>query len=258
MNSTGKKALDKRGRWSQVIRSLCVLLMVYPALRWLTFEPYVIPSESMVPTLLVQDYILAEKWSFGLRIPFTQKWLIGPKLPRRGEVIIFTSKTGPHFTFIKRVIGHPGDTIEIQGKQILVNGKPLNLEPIETKAHKRNSGKSSGEIFSESLYDFSSEGEASNRKNYNNETSYQVRWENYDRSPDPDESYVVKSGELFVMGDNRDNSSDSRVWGGLPIKNLLGRARFIWLSCDDNSGTTGGLLCPSSGLRKGRIFKKIQ
>lgn len=211
--------------------SFLILIMAYPTLRWMTYEPYVIPSESMMPSLLVQDYILAEKWSFGLRIPFTRNWLVGPFWPERGDVVIFTSKEQTDVVFVKRVVGLPGDEILLQKSgQVVVNGEPLS--------------------FRWSHYD------KSEQTNLYYEGAHKVQYEV--KPPyESDQTFRVGPDEVFVMGDNRDNSSDSRYWGGLPLSHLLGKVRWIWLSCANSGEGPGNMLCPSSQLRWDRIFTKV-
>ena len=191
-------------------RSFFPVLFVVFVLRSFIAEPFQIPSSSMVPTLQVGDYILVNKYTYGIRLPVVRTKVVDLNEPERGDVMVFFP---PHMNdtyYIKRVIGLPGDTVSYRNKQLAVNGEPV---PIEWLASVPD-GRSRFEVGLESLAD-------SNHLT-------QV-----DRARPPrDFSVMVKPGHYFMMGDNRDNSSDSRIWGQVPEKDIVGKAFAIWMHWD--------------------------
>jgi signal peptidase I len=183
-----------------------VLLIVF-VLRSFLVEPFQIPSTSMVPTLQVGDYILVNKFTFGIRLPVIRTKVVDMAEPQRGDVMVFFP---PHLNdtyYIKRVIGLPGDRIRYIDKKLYVNGEPLlqnllaQLPPARPR-HQINS-EISGDVEHEIQLDL--------------------------RRRNDDFAVTVKPGHYFMMGDNRDNSSDSRVWGQVPEKDIVGRAFAIWM-----------------------------
>ncbi len=177
------------------IKSIVIALIIAFFIRTFIVQAYKIPSGSMIPTLLVGDYILVNKLAYGIRNPFKNGYLIRWSMPKRKDVIVFTYPVNPKLDFIKRVIGLPGDTIQIINKKVYVNGKPLN------------------EPYARFVDPFV-----------------------YPKSPNnPRDNFgpvKVPPGELFVMGDNRDESYDSRFWGFVPIKDVKGKALIIYFSWD--------------------------
>jgi signal peptidase I len=214
------------------------------AFRWLLFEPYVIPSGSMIPSLLIYDHILVSKLAYGVRLPFSQKYIYGPLQPERGDVVIFQS-VEEDIVMIKRVIGLPGDTIEISDEGTLtiqgrvVERKSITPEELEKLYPVKLDCLDCDEFYQEYL-----SGKAH---------PIQLSQGGY-RS---EGKYTVPEGHLFVLGDNRDRSRDSRYWGMLPVSNLLGKARWVWLSCSKAASKTP-VLCHPAHIRWQRIFSKIQ
>lgn len=191
-----------------------VILIVF-VLRSFVVEPFRIPSGSMLPSLVVGDFILVNKYAYGLRLPVVNTKVIGIGEPRRGDVAVFRYPRDESVNYIKRIIGLPGDRIVYQGKRIYINGKMMP-QASATSYTVRQDGK------------------------VQYETARVI--ENLDGvdhavllSPGGDQStneYTVPPGHYFVMGDNRDHSNDSRFWGFVPEENLVGRAFFIWFSWD--------------------------
>ena len=202
---------DLRGRWSDVVKTLVLVVGCYLVLRWITVEPYVIPSGSMKPTLLVQDYVLVNKWAFGLRLPFSKTWWVGPSIPNRGDVVVFRSKEDDSHIMVKRVIGLPGEKISMaENGRISINDQPLKVETSEVREEQWRYDAFQGV-----------------------RGPYEVRYE-MESGEEEAREFLVPDGSVFLMGDNRDHSFDSRFWGALPMENLLGRASVIWMSCEDN------------------------
>lgn len=205
------------------------------AFRWLLFEPFVIPSGSMIPTLLIHDHILVSKSAYGVRIPFTKTWLADFGPPKRGDIVVFKSVEGSYF-MIKRVIGLPGDRIEMREDGMpLVNGQAFSVKPLSVTSdpvsqapyYQANENDLGGPMTS---FDFLEEktGEHTHRILLSKDMlrgGYK-----YAAAGEP---FTVPEGAYFAMGDNRDNSRDSRYWGPLPKENLMGKALFIWLSCEE-------------------------
>ena len=191
-------------------RSFFPVLLVVFVLRSFLVEPFQIPSSSMVPTLEVGDYILVNKYTYGIRLPVVRTKVLALNEPERGDVMVFFP---PHMNdtyFIKRVVGLPGDTISYRNKRLFVNGKALDEENIAVMPE----GTSRYQVGLESL------GTANNL--------FQVD----ETRPARDFSVQVKPGHYFMMGDNRDNSSDSRIWGQVPEKDIVGKAFAVWMHWD--------------------------
>jgi len=186
-----------------------VVLIVF-LLRGFIAEPFRIPSGSMLPTLEVGDFILVSKFNYGIRIPVINKKVIDFAIPERGDVIVFRYPENPSIDYIKRVIGVPGDEIGYYNKVLHINGKRAGQQP-------------KGD-YAASFHNFKKMSE----KLPSPEVNHNILVSNMQAPSDfiltvPDNSY-------FVMGDNRDNSRDSRVWGFVPDENLVGRAFFVWMS----------------------------
>ena len=177
-------------------------------LRSFLVEPFRIPSGSMIPTLRVGDFILVNRFAYGLRCPIGDCKLLALGEPKRGDVVVFRYPVDPKMDFIKRVIGLPGDTVRYTGKQLSINGEPMSQQLI---------GRFGDRMDVESVESLGS-------------ISHHVL-SNADR-PAADFEFTVPEGQYFMMGDNRDGSSDSRFWGTVPEAYLKGRAFFVWMSWD--------------------------
>ncbi len=191
-------------------RSFFPVLLVVFVLRSFLVEPFQIPSSSMVPTLQVGDYILVNKYTYGIRLPVIRTKVMALNEPRRGDVMVFFP---PHMNdtyFIKRVVGLPGDTVTYRDKQLSVNGEPVSRDPLGVVPV----GNSRYALGMETL----------------GESNHLMQVD--DMRPSQDFSVTVKPGHYFMMGDNRDNSSDSRIWGQVPEKDIVGKAFAVWMHWD--------------------------
>jgi signal peptidase I len=208
-----------------------VILLVF-ALRSFLVEPFKIPSGSMMPTLLAGDYILVNKFTYGLRVPILNNTFFEMNQPKRGDVFVFHYPPEPTIDYIKRVVGLPGDKIQYQDKRLIINGKVLNLKFEENYEYEMQganiiSARRSTEQLGEVAHDIL----VHDIPNQYNSDSLGAKLLN-------GETITVPEGNYFAMGDNRDNSADSRVWGFVPEHNLVGKAFFIWFNFD-NFGRIG-------------------
>lgn len=197
-------------------RSFFPVLLVVFFVRSFLYEPYRIPSGSLEPTLLVGDFILVNKFDYGIRLPLTHKLIFSNQEPQRGEIIVFRSPPKPSVNLIKRVIGVPGDHISYVNKTLYVNGKeaPQQFEQY-TMDH---------QLDSESW-----------KVTQKQENLLGVKHDIYlisGKENDDFKDVVVPKGMYFVMGDNRDDSVDSRYWGFMPEENIIGKANRVWMSWD--------------------------
>ena len=196
-------------------RSFFPIVLIVLLLRSFLAEPFRIPSGSMMPTLLVGDFILVNKFTYGIRLPVINKKVIELNEPKRGDIVVFRYPKQPSVDYIKRIIGLPGDKVAYYNKKLHINGTPINQVSLG-----RYQGVGQGEDMTGAehlLEDLSGV-----------EHSILTR----DGVTSAEGVYVVPEGNYFVMGDNRDNSNDGRYWGFVPEENLVGKAFFIWMNWD--------------------------
>jgi len=177
-------------------------------LRGFVVEPFKIPSGSMIPTLEIGDFILVNKFSYGLRLPVLNNKVVDLGIPERGDVVVFRYPEDPQIDYIKRVIGLPGDEIAYHNKQLYLNGELVSNKEVS----RSTIGFTEYTRYAENL------------------TGYEHEMQISSNPPHFDLVTTVPEGHYFVMGDNRDNSNDSRVWGFVPDANLKGRAFAIWMN----------------------------
>ena len=211
-------------------KSFFPVILAVLLLRSFLVEPFRIPSGSMMPTLLVGDFILVNKFSYGIRLPVLDNKIIEIGAPQRGDVVVFRYPKDPTVDYIKRVVGLPGDRIGYFNKVVYINGEAIGQVPAGVYV-----GKGSGISMSG----------ASKRSEQLDGVRHDILV--MSRTPGLEGEFVVPDGEYFVMGDNRDNSNDSRFWGAVPEANLVGKAFRIWMNWDSANG----------GVDFGRIGTKI-
>ena len=241
---------SKKNGFTDFFGSLFGVLALVTILRSFVFEPFQIPSGSMEPTLRVGDFLVVNKFNYGIKDPIWQKTLIENGHPERGDIIVFKAPKQPHVDYIKRVIGIGGDTVkyDMATQSLTVTSKDGTVNVFKYENAKPNA-------------DFFYHGEMQVEKTEIGSVTHQIL-----NNPSPfnyapylfkqegqiDGEWVVPDGHYFVMGDNRDNSEDSRFWGFVPEQNIVGKATFLWLSLDKKPNEF------PKGLRFERMFTSIQ
>ncbi|HEX7638673.1 MAG TPA: signal peptidase I [Burkholderiaceae bacterium] len=233
---------EARGRilaqpwWLDWTAGLFPVIAVVFVLRSFLFEPFKIPSGSMIPTLQIGDLILVNKFHYGIRLPVINKKIIPNHDPQRGDVMVFHYPMNPSVDYIKRVIGLPGDEISYLNKQLRINGQLIQEKP--EKDYFVEGGDRPGayeQAFEENLFGVKHQILLrSDRPAYIQPfTSFEFK-DNCTYSAD---GVVCKvpPGHYFMMGDHRDDSEDSRYWGFVPDENIVGRAFFVWMNFGDLS-----------------------
>lgn len=248
---------DKQPGWVETTASVFPVLFVVFVVRSFIYEPFQIPSGSMMPTLLIGDFILVEKYAYGIKDPITQTTLIETGHPKRGDIAVFKYPKDPSMDYIKRVIGLPGDrvtydplskTVSVQQASTAV---PVTYSDVEEsdfiQTFSGYSGNELGNGFFQKPKGETMQGGV--RLAGRNETLGDVTHRilliaqapsqpgsYYQQAGQPQSTWVVPEGMYFMMGDNRDNSADSRYWGFVPERNLVGKATAIWMSFDKQEG----------------------
>ncbi len=208
---------------AEYARSLFPIFFIVLLLRSFLFEPFRIPSKSMMPTLLVGDFILVNKYTYGLRLPVLHTKIMDINTPQRGDVVVFRYPRRPEINYIKRLIGVPGDHIVYKNKHVYVNGKLEKQQLIGKYPIWCSDDRSFLEGRSCSHLTENLEGK---------QHDILIREE----APVLYHEFIIPEGQYFMMGDNRDNSNDSRFWGTVPEENLVGRAVLVWMSWDWGHG----------------------
>ena len=231
-----KRAPEAQGPWwVEYPKSFFPVILVVFCLRSFLVEPFKIPSGSMIPTLLVGDFILVNKYTYGIRLPVANVKIMDVQEPKRGEVMVFRYPENPSMDYIKRIIGIPGDTVTYRNKRLTVNNVPVKMQPDGEYAYVE-SGLSYiySDRFTESLGEHT----------YNiliNPNVPDMHLPSVHPFPLRDNcaynedgfTCTVPAGNYFTMGDNRDSSSDSRYWGFVPERNIVGKAFMIWWNFND-------------------------
>ena len=214
--------------WLDWTAGLFPVIIIVFLLRSFLFEPFKIPSGSMIPTLLVNDLILVNKFHYGVRLPVINRKILDNHSPERGDVMVFRYPPKPSLDYIKRVVGLPGDEVAYLNKQLTINGKPLpkvalpDFFDVDSMRYAKQFEETNGERKYRLLND-------------DDRPSFIAGADNFpyrDNCRYSTEGVVCKvpEGHYFMMGDNRDNSLDSRYWGFVPEQNIVGKAFFVWMN----------------------------
>lgn len=203
------ESLSKEPILVEYAKSFFPVFFIVLILRSFLVEPFTIPSASMVPTLKIGDYILVNKFAYGLRLPVIGTKVVALDDPKRGDIMVFKFPENPKVNYIKRVIGLPGDRIRYENKMLLINGQVVPHELVAKLPP------SAPRTF---VYEEDLDGVRHQIQHMLERPSLRAK------------DWIVPEGHYFVMGDNRDNSNDSRGWGTVPDKNVVGKAFAIWMN----------------------------
>lgn len=204
---------DKLPWYVDFSRSFFPVIIAVLILRSFLVEPFRIPSGSMEPTLQDGDFILVNKFAYGLRLPVINTKLLELGSPEHGDVVVFRYPKDPATAYIKRIVGLPGDELSYKNKRVFINDEAV---PVKLLPNGGPGSKPGYDLLEEILGD----------------NDHHILVKRGFGNPPPNNRVTVPAGHYFVMGDNRDNSHDSRYWGFVPEENLIGNAFFIWMNLD--------------------------
>lgn len=209
-----KKAEKKMPIAIDYARSFFPIFLIVLVIRSFIIQPYRVPTGSLEPTILPNDFVAVSQFAYGLRLPLTNKKILSIGEPKKGDIAVFRYPLDPHIDYIKRVIGTPGDHIIYKNRTLYINGKKLDQKFLRNSA------------------DFEPPNTyipASVKQETINHVTHKILvWKKNGNMTEFD--LIVPKGQYFMMGDNRDNSGDSRYWGFVPEKDLVGKAFIIWFS----------------------------
>jgi signal peptidase I len=220
--------LLKQPAWIEYSGSFFPVIALVFFLRSFLYEPFKIPSSSMVPTLQVGDLILVNKFTYGIRLPIINKKIVDVNQPQRGDVMVFKYPKDTSVDYIKRVVGVPGDKIVYKNKRLTVNGEEISYKPLpdyldeENLTYYKQWQENLTGVEHKILTDERSPSFVPNPDAFQHRDLCTYNAEGF--------ACMVPQGEYFMMGDNRDNSLDSRYWGFVPDQNIVGKAFFVWMN----------------------------
>ncbi|MHA6888376.1 signal peptidase I [Ralstonia pseudosolanacearum] len=225
--------------WLEYTASFFPVIAAVFLLRSFVVEPFKIPSGSMIPTLQIGDFILVNKYTYGVRLPIVNKKLVELNQPQRGDVMVFRYPKDESMDYIKRVIGVPGDVVRYDNKRLTINGQPATYAPQQDYMYVEDTGDAQHPRITYSKQYQETLGSVAH--NILNDTDRPAYVSGPDDFPFRENctynqtgfTCKVPAGHYFMMGDNRDNSADSRYWGFVPDKNIVGKAFFIWMNLGD-------------------------
>ncbi len=226
--SDAKTRLIMQPWWLDWTAGLFPVIIIVFLLRSFLFEPFKIPSGSMIPTLVINDLILVNKFHYGVRLPVINLKILDNNSPQRGDVMVFRYPPKPSLDYIKRVVGIPGDEVAYLNKKLTINGKPLVKTALsdyfdeDTLRYSKQFSEVSGERKYKLLNDDDRPAFVAGADDFPFRSNCRYSTEGV--------VCKVPEGQYFMMGDNRDNSLDSRFWGFVPEKNIVGKAFFVWMN----------------------------
>lgn len=230
----GRADGDSEPWWIEYPKSFFPIILIVFTLRSFIIEPFKIPSGSMIPTLLIGDFILVNKYTYGIRLPVINQKVWDMNDPKRGDVLVFRYPEDPSIDYIKRIVGVPGDVITYHNKQLMINGEVIRMEYEGDYKYVESGGYIYADRYSEYLNEESHAiliNQDVKGIQFTSVREFEFR-ENckYQRTGFTCE---VPPGNYFTLGDNRDSSSDSRYWGFVPEENIVGKAFMIWWNFSD-------------------------
>ncbi len=202
--------------WRDYLENILIAVFLALVVRTFVISGYKVPTSSMAPTLLPGDFIFAFRLPFGLKVPLTDK-KIAINSPQRGEVVVFSYLDQPKVSYVKRVVGLPGDRVQIQDGQLLINEQKLSYRDVQDGLLPSS--------LNPELFKLVEERDSDQVRHLVVAKETQKKSKSYQFGP-----FVVPPNEIFLLGDNRDSSDDSRYWGTVPIERVDGRVVWIWLS----------------------------
>lgn len=240
-DNNGRAALQaslmRQPTWIEYSGSFFPVIALVFCLRSFLYEPFKIPSTSMVPTLQVGDLILVNKYTYGIRLPILNKKVIEINDPQRGDVMVFKYPENMTLDYIKRVVGVPGDTVTYRNKRLIVNGEQVSYKALpdyldeETLSYSKLLTENLNGVAHQILNNPRAPSYVSNPHDFPNRDLCTYDAEGF--------TCKVPAGQYFMMGDNRDNSLDSRYWGFVPDRNIVGKAFFVWLNLNNFPNNLG-------------------
>jgi len=226
INSSNEVPPTNSSKVKRELTTIVLIILVILIFRSSFFEPFKIPSGSMIPTLLVGDFILVNKFSYGFKVPFSD-WYTDPiyltksTRPNRGDIIVFKYPVDESLNYIKRVVAIPGDRLKVVDKIIYLNGEPINEEEVQAEKLMEELVDQNADLASYGLKVL---------KTKNGEIEHLIQQISPPTELSNTEEQIVPDDSYFVMGDNRDNSQDSRKWGFVPFVNIKGKAFLVWFN----------------------------
>ncbi len=241
-------AFARKSAGRQYAESIGLALGVALLLRAFVVEAFQIPSGSMIPTLDVGDHIFVSKFAYAVGIPFTNLKIAELGKPKRGDVVVFKYPPDQSIDYIKRVVGLPGETIEVRHNEVFINGQPMAREELHEPCSAGDGSDEDDRRFCEVWLEH-----LDGKTHLTHQEP--IRSNGSDFGP-----VTIPPGHYFCMGDNRDNSKDSRVWGFVPFELIKGRALVIWWSRDPARGglSPSGVADWFSSIRWKRFFKPVE